>query len=175
MTGIMLGAGLYPMLLAAQDPRGRMLPDLRGIGAERARLDDGIAGLEVEIAHRRERPGDPDSAGLRGGDDAAGAGGCDVREEAEGRGRRELGQTFDLLAGPALQVSADEQPPARLLAEVVRQRADGLHRAPEENEPADTGSKRGVDLGALVVEAAAPPSQGREHQASERRGHAGVM
>src|SRR2546422_2976182 len=45
------------------------------------------------------------------------------------RGRRELGQTFDLLAGPALQVSADEQPPARLLAEVVRQRADGLHRA----------------------------------------------
>src|SRR2546422_782996 len=129
MAGIMLGAGLYPMLLAAQDPRGRMLPDLRGIGAERARLDDGIAGLEVEIAHRRERPGDPDSAGLRGGDDAAGAGGCDVREEAEGRGRRELGQTFDLLAGPALQVSADEQPPARLLAEVVRQRADGLHRA----------------------------------------------
>src|SRR2546427_12545835 len=130
MAGIMLGAGLYPMLLAAQDPRGRMLPDLRGIGAERARLDDGIAGLEVEIAHRRERPGDPDSAGLRGGDDAAGAGGGDVREEAEGRGRRELGQTVDLRAGPAVPVRADAPPPARPLAGLARPRPDDPPRSP---------------------------------------------
>src|SRR5207247_8551765 len=64
--------------------------------------------------------------------------------------------------------------PAGLRAEGARERADAGRGADEDDEAADAGREGGVDLGALVVEAAAAPAQGGEHEPGERRRHAGV-
>src|SRR3989454_3751385 len=162
------------MLLQPFDPGRRVLADAQGLGAERPGLDDRVLGLEVEVAHRAEGPVDAERARLGCRNDAGGPRRLEVVQQAERRRGRQLGHARHLLGDAALQVGPDEERPAGPLAEVARERADAGRGAAEDDEAADAGREGGVDLGALVVEAAAAPAQGGEHEPGERRRHAGV-
>src|SRR5437870_1431486 len=162
------------MLLQPFDPGRRVLADAQGLGAERPGLDDRVLGLEVEVAHRAEGPVDAERARLGCRNDAGGPRRLEVVQQPERRRGRQLGHARHLLGDAALQVGADEERPAGPLAEVARERADAGRGAAEDDEAADAGREGGVDLGALVVEAAAAPAQGGEHEPGERRRHAGV-
>src|SRR6266550_2503854 len=175
MAGIVLGAPQHAVLLGAADPHGRLLAHPHRVGAEGARLDDRVLGLEIEIAHGGERPIDPDRARFGRGDHPTGAGGVQVVQPAECRGRRQLGEPSHLLRRAALQVRADQQGAPRLLPQLPRERRDGLAGPPEDDKTAYPGGERGVDLGALVRETLAPPAQRGKDETSERPGHAGVM
>ena len=174
VPGVVLGAGEDAVLLAPAHPNGGVLAHGLRIGAKRAGPHDRVLRLEIEVAHGRERPVDSHGPGFLRRDDGGRVGGVEVAERAEGRGRRHLGQALDLLGGPALQVRADEQRPARLFPHSAGQLHDRVPRTAEDDEPADPHGQRGVDGGALVREAAAPPAQRRKNQPRERRGHAGV-
>src|SRR2546425_3463648 len=164
------------MLLQPFDPGRRVLADAQGLGAERPGLDDRVFGLEVEVAHRAEGPVDAEGARLGSRDHARGPRRLEVAQEPERRRGRQLGHALHLLGDAALQVGADEERPAGPLAEVARERADGVPGAAEDDEAADAGREGGVDLRALVVEASATgaPAQGGEREPCERRRHAGV-
>src|SRR5204863_6096536 len=179
VTGIVLGAALNAMLLEGAEPHGRVLADPHGVGAEGARLDDGVLRLEIEVAHRPERPVDPDRTSLGRGDHATGARGIEIVEPAQRRGGRQLGEPPYLLCGTPLEIGADEERAPGLLLELAREGRHRFARPPEHDESAHACGERRVDLGPLVVETLAPPAQRGKHEARERQGtgsgHAGVM
>src|ERR1043166_7304358 len=86
----MLRARHHEILLTSLDPGRRVRADDARIGAERARLDDGIPGLDVEVAHRGEDPGETDRPSLGAGDLAARVRRVEIVEVAERRGGRKL-------------------------------------------------------------------------------------
>src|SRR5438876_4196486 len=157
------------------DPHGRLLAHSYRVGPEGARLHDRVLGLEIEVAHGSERPVDPHRARLGSGDHPARAGGFQVVEPAERRGRRQLREPLDLLRRAALQVRADEQRATGLGLQLPRERQDGLACPAEDDETTDPRGEGGVELGPLVSEALTPPAQRGKHETSERPGHAGVM
>src|ERR1041385_8530876 len=63
----MLRARHHEMLLTSLDPGRRVRADDARIGAECARLDDRIPGLDVEVAHRGEDPGEAARPGPEAG------------------------------------------------------------------------------------------------------------
>src|SRR6266699_2517013 len=171
---IVLGTRHHAVLLAALDPRRRVATDGSGIGPERARLHNRIPGLDVEIAHRRKDPGEPDGPRLRAGDLPARIRRIEIVEIAEGRGRRQLGETAHLLAGAALEVGADEEWPLREVVQRRGKRRDGGARTAKQNESADSGGERLLDLRTFGSEGATPPAQRRTDEARPGN-HAGVM
>src|SRR5205809_166609 len=82
---------------------------------------------------------------------------------------RPFGQPADLLAGPALEIGAEQQPPAGSAAEIARQRGHSRARAAEQNEPADTRGERLRDFRPLRPKRSAPPANRRTNQSSTRR------
>src|SRR5206468_2683591 len=172
VAGIMLGAGEDAVLLAAAHPHGGMLPDPLRVRAERTGPDDRVLRLQVQIADGSERPGDADGPGFLRGDDGGGVRGVEVVEPAESGWRGAFSEPLDLLGGAALQVRADEQRPASLLAHAARELRDGLPGAAEHDEAAHARRQGRVDGRALVGEAAAAPAQGGKDEPRERRRHA---
>src|SRR5713101_5523481 len=175
MAGIVLGAPEHAVVLETADPHRRLLAHSHRVGPEGARLDDRVLGLEIEIAHGSERPVDPDRARLGSGDHPAGIRSLQVVEPPECRRRRQHGEPLDLLGWAALQVRTDQQRAPGLLHELPPERRDGCARPRDDDESTHTGSERGVDLGALVRKALAPPTQRGKHETGERPGHAGVI
>ena len=102
MARIVLGAPQNAVVLETADPHGRLLAHSYRVGPEGARLHDRVLGLEIEVAHGSERPVDAYRARLGGGDHPARAGGFQVVEPAERRGRRQLREPLDLLRRAAL-------------------------------------------------------------------------
>ena len=170
----MLRTPLHAVLLEAADPHGGVLAHPHGVDAEGARLNDRVPGLEVQVAYGGEGPVDADRARLGPGDDPGGGGRLEIVEPAERGGRRQLGEPLDLLRRPALEVRADQQGVAGLLAQRRGKGRYRVARASEDDEPAHACRQRRVDLGALVGEALPSPAERGEHEARERRGHAGV-
>src|SRR6266576_4545980 len=169
-----LGARHHEMLLAPLDPRRGMPAHTRGIGAERARLHDWILRLDIEIADRREHPRQPHRPRLGPGDLAARVRRIEIVEIAERGGRRQFGEPLHLLAGPALEIGAEQE---RAFGNVAERAGESSNRgAPpaKENESADSGSERLLDLGTFGFERPAPPAQRRTNEA-RARDHAGVM
>src|SRR2546426_4406939 len=103
----MLGAGHHAVLLTPLDPRRRVCANDMRIGAERTRLHDGVARLEVEIAHGRKHPGETDRACLGTGDLPTRVRRIEIVEISERGGRRQLGETSYLLARAALEIRAE--------------------------------------------------------------------
>ena len=176
VPGVVFGAAQHAVLLQPLHPGGGVLADAQRLAAERPGLDDRVLGLEVEVAYGAEGPVDAEGARLGSRDDARRPRRLEVVQEPERRRGRQLGHALHLLGNAALQVGADEERPAGPLAEVARERADGVPGAAEDDEAADAGREGGVDLRALVVEASTTgaPAQGGEHEPCERRRHAGV-
>src|SRR6266704_6047502 len=133
----MLGASQHAVLLEPADPYRSLLADAHRVGAEGSSLDDRVPGLEVEVAHGRERPVDADRARLHASHDPAGARRREIVEEPQGGGRRQLREPLHLLRRAALEIRADEEGPAGAVAQLARERSDRVPRSPETDEAAD--------------------------------------
>src|SRR5204862_588585 len=106
-------------------------------------------GLDVQITHGRERPGDANRPRLRCRHRGGGIRRVTIAEKAKRPGRRKLGETVHLLTGAALELGTEQPRTARALLEAVRERGNRVARAAEQNESADSGGEGGVDGGAI--------------------------
>ncbi len=167
----MLGTRHHAVLLTPRNPPRRVRGDPRRVRPERPRLHDGVARLEVEIAHRRERPTHAGRECLRRRDHPRGVCGIEIVHEPECGRRRQLGEPAKLLPRSALQVRADEESPLGLSAQRACERSDRITRPAEQNEPAHARRERRGDLGALVRKDPAARTQRRKHEPRPR--HAG--
>jgi hypothetical protein len=91
-----------------------------GIGAKRARLNDWVPGLDVEIAHRRKHPIDADRARLSRRDRRRRIRRVEIVQVAERRRGGKLRETAHLLPRATLEIGTDQQWPARFIAEGER-------------------------------------------------------
>src|SRR5712691_3027204 len=115
------------------------------VGAERARLHDRIARLDVEIAHRCEDPRQTDRACFGRGDLATCVRRIEIVEVTERGGRRQLREPSDLLPRPALEIRAEQERPSRSVTERAGESGDSGAGAAKENEPAYPGGERLLD------------------------------
>ena len=109
VSGIVLRTRHDAVLLTPLDPRRRVRAYDARVGAERARLHDRVARLDIEIAHGRENPRQANGPRFGPRDRPGGVRRIEIVEIAERRGRRQLGKPTDLLPRPALEVGAEQQ------------------------------------------------------------------
>src|SRR5574341_2155258 len=148
---------------------------MHGLGAERARLDDWVAGLDVEIADRRKDPIQPDRSRFSPGDGSGPLCRVQIVEVPQGAWGRKLREAANLLPCPALEIRAEQQRPAGLGAQRGGEGGDRSTRTTKKDEAAHTGGQRCRDLRLFRPERAPPPAQRRTNQARVPDGHTGVM
>src|SRR5437899_1948924 len=114
------------------------------------------------------------AARLGSGDLAARVRRIEIVEVAERGGRRQFGEPLHLLAGPALEIGAEQERTFGNVAQRAGERRNRGARAAKDNESADSGRERLLDLGAFGFERPAPPAQ-RWTDEARARDHAGML
>ena len=147
MPRVVLGARHGAVLLTALDPRRRVPSNGRRIRTKGPRLNDGIAWLDVEVAHRRKHPVDSHRACFCRGDRPTRVSRSDVVDVAERPRRRQLGQAAHLLPRPALEVGGEQQWATCCSAQRAGECRDRSASPAEQNEPADARGERLANLG----------------------------
>src|SRR5438105_10182495 len=114
----------YPACLTCVYPLRRGSSNCARIGAERARADDWIFRLDVEIANWLVNPIDPKRARFACAERGCSSQRLFVAERRNCGERRQSNRACELLSRAALEVSADEKWDARSCANVCNQIAD---------------------------------------------------
>src|SRR5271165_4838590 len=105
----MLGGGQHAALVSATYVGGDVVADLLRVLAKRARVDDGIGGVGVDVGIRKEIPVDADGAGFDGGDAAEGFGVFQMSGGPEGHRVRENRSAVEAHGDAAFEVGGHNQ------------------------------------------------------------------
>ena len=109
VAGEMLGGGEAAVFFHAAHESGDEFGDALGIFAERAGIDDGIAGIIVHVGNRRVNPVNADGAGFQRGDFSHGVGVGGISAGGQGHRGGEGGAFVEAHGGAAFEICADEQ------------------------------------------------------------------
>ena len=109
VAGEMFRGGEAAILLDAAHERGDEFGNARRVFAERARIDDGIVGIAVDVGVRRENPRNSDRSAFQRRNLSHRVGVFGAACGGDGHGVRKRRALFDAHGGAALEIRGDEQ------------------------------------------------------------------